>query len=263
MTDDLDEPTIIDPAVTENELTDEQGDASPITATALLKDAVVRLRRNPRVVTAMVLAGLIVTAVDRLRLGDPIPTTGFVGLRQGHISIAFEIMVQVISHASTPVSSVVSLRPRWLVWTVGLEVVQSGAVVLASVYGFAKLLDTPLTVSKMLRYLLVFAVLGIVSFHVEAGVVIGIPLVIIILYAVVHLVALPGLIVDGMSILAALRRSWGVTAGHGWSLFGVVLVVGFANHVLASIPFVGPLGSSLAATMHVGVVVAFLHRVRD
>ncbi len=37
----------------------------------------------------------------------------------------------------------------------------------------------------------------------------------------------------------------------------------YRRHLLASIPVVGPLGSSLAGILHAGVVAAFLQRTAD
>lgn len=232
-----------------------------VTAFALLSDAIGRLRTHPRVVRAMLFAGVVVAVVDFLRRGDPVPTAGYAGLQTGEVSINFGFVVNVVSRASTPLSALIDLRPVWLARTIWLELARGGAVFLATVYGFARLLDVKVTAANAGRYLLAFAFFGALSFDVDLGFVIGIVVLVLFFAVLVRLSMLPGLLIAGDSMLDALRRSWGLTKGHGWSLFGVVFVVGLANHALGSVPVVGPVGSSLAAAAHVAVVVAFLDRV--
>lgn len=239
----------------------EEPDEPGVTAGTLLSDAIGRLRESPDVVRAMLLAGVLVAVVDALRRGDPVPIVGYEGLQTGEVSIAWGFMVNVVSRASTPPSALVDLRPIWLVRTVWLDVIRWGAVVLASVYGFARLLEVRMTAATTGRYLLAFAFFGVTWVDFDLGLVFGGVIILLFLVVLVRLSAFPGLIVAGESITGGLRRSWRLTKGHGWSLFGVVLVVGLANHALGSAPVVGPLGSSLAGALHVAVVVAFLDRV--
>jgi hypothetical protein len=233
-----------------------------LTTGVLLSDGWGLLRRNPRVVFAFFLAGLVVAGVDALRRGDPVPTVGFVGLLDGKLSVTFGLVPRITPHAGTPPSSIVSLRPRWLVRTVGLELLRTGAVVGAGVYGFARLLGTGLRPAATFRYLAVFTGVAMVDFTADVGFLFGVLLLAVAFAVLVRLVAVPAFLVVGESIPGALGRSWHRTEGYGWTLFGVVLVVGFANHALSSIPTVGPVGSALAAAVQVGVVAGFLRRVR-
>jgi membrane-anchored glycerophosphoryl diester phosphodiesterase (GDPDase) len=112
------------------------------------------------------------------------------------------------------------------------------------------------------RYAAVFGAIALASAEVTAGLLLGLPLVVLFLALLVRLLAFPAYLVGGRSITGALRRSWASTAGHAWPLAGVVVLVGFANHALSSLPLVGPVGSALAAALQVGVVAAFVRRVR-
>lgn len=53
---------------------------TPLPTVVLLTGAVRRLQATPRAVIALLFAGLVVTGVDRLRLHDPIPIVGYVGV---------------------------------------------------------------------------------------------------------------------------------------------------------------------------------------
>jgi hypothetical protein len=205
-------------------------------------------------------AGVLVTTVDFVRRGDPVPTVEYASLRTGEVRIAYGVVVNVISQNPTPTTALVDLEPIWLARTVWLEFIRGGAVVLASVYGFATLLDVRVGASNTARYLLAFTGLTLLSVEIQMGL-LGVPFLLILLWILVKLSPFPGLVVAGEPIVAAVRRSWRLTRGHGWSLLGVVLTAGLTNHALASVPVVGSVGSSLAAALHVGVVSAFIDRV--
>ncbi|MCW8172045.1 hypothetical protein D8S78_02685 [Natrialba swarupiae] len=64
------------------------------------------------------------------------------------------------------------------------------------------------------------------------------------LYLFVRLFAVPGLVVDGRSLPAALEESFELTAGRGWSIFGLILLFGLGAWLLAAVPHVGAAASS-------------------
>ncbi|WP_123537298.1 hypothetical protein [Halosimplex salinum] len=240
-----------------------RGDESRLTAIRLLRDGVTDLRRTPSVLLAMVLAGLAVAVVDWVRLVDPAPVTEFVGLTGGRVTIHYGVMVTVVSGTSTPLSALAGLRPAWLAWVVGLELLRNGALVLAGVYGFATLLDVDATASATLRYAGVFGVFAALRAFFptySVGLVAGVLFIALFLFVVVRLVALPALLVTGASVSAAVGRSWRLAAGHGWSLLGVVAVVGLASFGAASVPVAGPVLASIVTALQVAVVAAFVRR---
>lgn len=235
----------------------------PLSTAALLSGASRRIRATPSTIFALLVAGLIVAAVDRVVLRGPIPTVGYRGIQDGQVSVAFGIVVNVLSGATVPPSALVGLKPAWFAWVVGLEGVGFVAVTAASAYAIARLLNVPLTSGGVLRYAAVGAAFqsGIAQVNFEgASIIVGLPLVLVAFVVLVRLFALPGLLVMGDSVSGAFRRSWILTKGYGWSLVGVIVPVGLLNHLLASAPVVGPVGSALAGVLHAGTVAVFLRR---
>lgn len=237
-------------------------ESEQVTTSGILTAARRLLLSNPRVLAAFVLAGAVVTAVDALRRGDPVPSVGFVGLLDGNVSVEFGVLTRIPPHERTPLSALPSLYPRWLAWTLGLELLRAGAVIGAGVYGFARTLEVSPGPDAVGRYVAAFAILSLLSVQAEVGLVLGIPLLVLFFAVLVRVIAFPVYLVDGRSTLDALRQSWHRTRGHGWPLFGIVLLLGFAHHAAASIPAVGPLAAGVTAAAHVGTVAGFVRIVR-
>lgn len=237
-----------------------------LSTTGLLAGARDRLVRQPRAVLALVLAGAVVAGIDWVQLQDPVPTTGYEGVQQGRMATTFFVLVTVVSRASVPASAYVDLKPQWLATTGGLALLEIAVVTLASGYALAALLEVDLTPAALGRYGLAIAALrvGVPRADFEGGAaVLAIPLLIGVFLVMVRLVPFPGLVIRGDSIRVALGRSWNVARGHGWPLFGVVLLLGVANHLLVSVPVVGPVGSGVVAAVHAGVVATATARLVD
>lgn len=245
----------------------DRSDAPPetdgsLSVATLLAEAYRRVRANPSVVAALLVAGIVVAGVDWLCLHDAVPTIGFSGIQEGNLAVSFGIVVTVLSRATTPLSALVGLKLGWLAWVVGLWLLEFVAVAGAGAYALARLLDTRLTIAAILRYAGVLALLRVSpEIHFEGALILlAVVLLPLVFFLFVRLFALPGLLVAGHPVGAALRRSWHRGRGYGWSLFGVVLVVGLLNHLLTSVPMVGSLGSALVGVLHAGAVAAFLHQ---
>jgi len=244
----------------ETDVVDDDAAPEAVTTGGLFAAAYHRLRHNPRVVGAFLVVGVLAAVVDVVRRGDPVPTASFTGIQQGTVSLRFGLLVDVVFRHSTPITALVELRPRWLVSTVGLELLRGGALVVASVYGYARLLDETPTVGAVARYAVVSFVFALAAVSADVGLLLGLPLGILAVYLLVRFAPVSGLLATGASIPGAFRAGWRITSGHGWTLFGVVLVVGLPNHLLGSVPLVGPVGSSLTAAVHVAVIAVFLDR---
>lgn len=236
-----------------------------VSTTGLLADAWWYIQERPLVVAVLIAAGLVVSGVDWVAIHDPIPSEGFQGVQDGHLSIAFGIVITVLSREAVPLSALVGLKLPWLGWALGLKALKILAVVGAGAYALARFLHVPLKTAAVLRYA---AVVGVFHFgygrlNFEGGaIIIAIPLLVVFFALTVRLFAVPGLLLTGMSIRSAVVGSWRLAYGRGWALVGVVIVVGAVNHALASIPLVGPIGSALVGVGHAGAVSAFLHRTR-
>ncbi|ELZ25664.1 hypothetical protein C475_09404 [Halosimplex carlsbadense 2-9-1] len=243
----------------------ERDDGSPLTGTGLVREGVASLRRQPTVLVAMVLAGLAVAVVDWVRLVDPVPVAAFQGLTTGRLAVHYGVVVSVPAGVTTPLSALAGLKPGWLVWVGALELLRTAAFAAAGVYAFATLLDVEPTRAATARYGFVFAadaLLRTVAPAADVPLFVGIPFVALYVYVVVHLVALPALLVDGESTRDALGRSWQLSTGHGWALAAVVVVLGLATFLSASAPVGGPVLAGAIAAVQVGTVAAFVRRVR-
>jgi hypothetical protein len=241
---------------------DDTTESSSFSTTTLFIGAFRRIRAHPRIILALLIAGSVVTGVDWLRLHDPIPSIGYRGIQEGRISVLFGVVVTVFSRATVPLSALVGLKPQWFGWAIGLELLGFVAVAGAGVYALSRLLQVPLTTAATLRYagVVVFLQVGPGNIQFQGGgMLLAVPLLIFFLFLFVRLFALPGLLVAGYSIISALRQSWRRTKGHGRSLFAVIILLGILNHLLLSVPVVGPLGSAAVAVLHTGTVAAFLH----
>jgi hypothetical protein len=235
---------------------DEPDGVVPDTTSAILGRARTRLVAHPRAFLALVFAGAAVAGIDWVQFHDAVPTTAYEGIQQGRVAATFRVIVAPESRATVPAGAFLHLRPAWLARTVGLVLGKYAAVVLASGYALARLLDVALDATALARYGAVVALLwvGVGRFTFEGGaVLLGLPLLIAFFYVAVRLVPLPARLLRGESLRTALGRSWGQTDGHGWALFGVVLVVGVATHLTTSVPVVGPVGSGAVAALHAAV----------
>ncbi|WP_436912114.1 hypothetical protein [Halosimplex marinum] len=243
----------------------DRDDRAPLTGTGLIREGAVRLRRHPSVLLAMLLAGLAVAVVDWVRLVDPVPVAAFEGITAGRVTVHYGIMVSVPADVTTPPAALAGLKPGWLVWVAALELFRAAALAAAGVYAFVTLLDADPDRAAVARYGLAFGAFALLRAFAPAGEVpllVGLPFVALYFYVVAHLVALPALLVEGVSIPGAVGRSWRLATGHGWALAGVVLVLGLATYLAASAPVGGPVLASAVAAVQVGTVAAFVRRAR-
>ncbi len=229
----------------------------------LLSAGLGRLRARPQVAAWFLLAGSAVTGVDLLRADSPVPAVSGAEDSGLNVRLEFWILVTILRGTGLSPGALVDLQFPWLAVTVGLEVFSLAAIVAASYGGLCALLGEEPSLVAGVRYGAVLVALSTLVPEVTlggAGAVLGIILLVVVLSVVVRLVPLPGRLAYGESVRTALGRSWTQSGGHGWSLFGVVLGLGLANSLLASLPLVGPLGSSAVAAVHAAVVAVFLER---
>lgn len=266
-----DEPTTEDRAINER-----------LTTGVLVSGAVRRLRAAPRVLVALLMAGLVVTGIDWLRLHDPIPSVGYVGILDGRFSLLFGLPITVFPRETAPLSTFVDLQPQWLAWALGLELLGFVVVVGVGAYALARLLRIQLTRAAVVRYAGLVALfqlgagvhirgigpttlLSIESIpfevHMEGpGLLLSLLVFVSWMFVLVRLFALPGYLIAGEAVEPAIRQSWQYAIGHGWSLFGVIVLLGLLNHLLTSVPVAGPLGTALVGGLHAGTVATFLDR---
>lgn len=238
------------------------GGPSPLAPTTLLRGGVDRLRSNPRAALAILVAGVLVAAVDRLRATDPVPAVEYAGVRSGSLELLVNPLVAPVTLRTSDPSALPGLEPGWLAWTLGLELAELVAVVAAVTYAVGATLDRSPSAGATLRYggLLAVVNVGAVGLDVQVRPLVAVPLLAVVALLVVRLFAVPGLVVAGDPVVAALRRSWRLTAGAGGSLLVVVLALGVGYTLAASVPVAGPVASGAVAAVHAGVLAAFLAR---
>ncbi len=165
-----------------------------LSAIPIMIGAYRRLRTIPRVLAVLVLAGLVMTGIGWLRLYDPIPTGGYVGIQGGRFSVLFNPPVMMYTHTNTLFSSLVGLKPQWFAWAIGLELLEVIVVAWSSAYVLARLLQKPLTTAAAVRYTGLVAVFHFgLGIHIEgAGLLVAIPAFLIWMFVLVRLFASQG-----------------------------------------------------------------------
>jgi hypothetical protein len=227
----------------------------------LLRRSVRKLRSDPKLFAVLVATGGVVAVVDVLRDLDPVPEAGYAGIQAGNVELLTGPLVAVTSRAWVAPPTLRGLEPAWLAWTVGLEALELLAVVAAVTYVLGRALRREPTVGATLRYGTLLLVLGYGVRPLGLSITVGFPFAILalILFAgvLVRLFAVPGLVVAGEGVWRSIRKSWHLCAGYGWDIFGVLLVLGITNHLVASVPVLGPVGSGAVAAVHACAVGAF------
>lgn len=230
------------------------------------------LRRRPALAAPFLLVGLLAAAGDLWRLADSVATVPQTTTQRGFLHVVLQPTPAPISAVGTRLPTVVGLRTEPLLGVLaadGLPVVAAAAatvVVLARSPGTAtgdrslgRLLavGVPALVAYQLATLAAFQVVarvwppGLLSFLAT----------VVVLYVLVRLWLVPATVVT-VGPRAALGRSLALTRGHGWTLFGLVLLVGVGANLLVSVPVLLPLdvplpvGTALATT-----VVSAVHAV--
>ncbi|MDG5758653.1 hypothetical protein QA600_04795 [Natronococcus sp. A-GB1] len=234
----------------------------------VLSSAASRLRRNPTLLVPFALAGVVLAGIDALRRRDPIPALEHAGLDEATIHLEFVGYPTATSGTALPLEALVGLELPYLAWGLGLYVISLLAVSVAGVLTLTALLDGEAHLESLSSYLglvvlfdLAHRLVGSIGFLQEMGLFGLVPLAVL-LWVLVRLFAAPGLAAAGASPWTALRESGRWTGGDGWSVLGLLFVLGIVAWLLASVPVGGPvLTGALVAPVHaVAVASLFEHR---
>ena len=256
----------------------------------LLRASIGRIVADPRLAVPFLVAGVVLSAVDWLRVHDPVPTTTPELVGDVTVSVAYRFYPTGLRTTGTRPAALVDLEVGYLARTLGLELAALLAVVVAgwltlsratdaresagrsassgrsssAQSGFARS-DTRSLDSGRLGSYLGFVVVG----HLLVGLFglldgLGwLTLVGFVAYAVVavRLFAAPALVVGGSGVRAAMRRSHRHAVGEGATVFGLVVLFGIGAWLLGSVPVVGAAASTaLVAPVHAVATVVFAER---
>ena len=229
-----------------------------LTVLAVLRATVDRLRSEPRLAAPFVLAGIVMAAVDVARRRDPIPTSraasdGF------SVEIAFYLYPTGVADTARPLGAMVDLLPGYLLWAVGLELTVVLAVGVAGWIVISRGIGQSLAWRATARYIgLLVVPLWLVRLaggaeieFTNGGLIFGIPLLVVWALVLVRLFLLPVCLVDGRGLIEAIRESVRLSRGVGWTVFGLIVVIGLGTSLLGSVPTVGGLlSTALFAPLH-------------
>lgn len=231
--------------------------------------ALVRIRRDPRLIVPFLLAGVFLTLVDYLRLEDPIPTVERAVPWSNGISIDLEYagFPTGVPQTTTHLESLVGLHPEYLAWGLALYVLPLLAVAAAGAVTMARAMDRPVRLEAVVAVFafvlaadLTVRLLGSIDVLQGMGLW-GVLLLVGYLYVSVRLFAVPGLLVAGRWIPDAFRESVRRTQGRGWTIVGVLFVVGLSGWFLASFAAGTFVTTALVAPVHAVAIVSLLEDV--
>jgi hypothetical protein len=252
--------------------------------TSLLVDSVRLLRGRPTLALPFLVAGLVAAVGDALRLLDPVPATPQTAVQRGLGHVVLHAAPSVTSAVGTRVAALLGLRAGPLVSVVLTEGVPLAVTAVAAVVVIVRVTpgQTARTGRPIPRRALLARAARLVGYELAvlaaffvvatvAGSLGPLTLVVIVglLFATVRLFVVPAAIARGSGIGAAVSTSVSSTRGHGWTLFGLVVVLGVAANLLVSLPVLLdsvvsvtgesslPVGTALATTC-VGTVHALL-----
>lgn len=224
-----------------------------------LSPAVARLRREPALLVPFIVAGLVLTLLDRLRRWDPIPT--LVPGSDASIGVDYVGYPTGTPETVRSLAALVDLKPPYLVWAVGLESLALAAVAIAGTVTIARTLAVGDGWGwrgwgrRSLAYLGLVALFEAIGRAVGAvgdvGIVLGVVLAVPLFAAFVRFFLAPAFVVTGAGATTALVRSARATRGIGWRLLAIVVCFGLATWLLGLVPLVGTvLSTAIVGPVH-------------
>lgn len=247
--------------------TNPAGDSRDLRAGEILSRVTAQLRRDPWLFAPFFIAGVVLSLIDWLRRVDPLPMLESAPTVTDGLDITLEYMGYPTGVTGTEraFESLIGLEAPYLLWGIGLEVLALLAISIAGGLTIGRAMDESVSWAALARlsgYViglhLSFRVIGSFEAVQSMGLIGLIPLVGV-LYLFVRLFAIPGYIVAGWSIGAAIRESLHHTFGRGWTVFGLILVVGLGAWLLAFVPSVTTLlTSTVIAPIHAVAIAVFL-----
>jgi hypothetical protein len=234
------------------------------TVRELLAATGVLFRRRPALAVPFLLVGLLAAAGDVWRLADGVSTVPQTTAQRGFLHVVLQPTPSPVSAVGTRLPAVVGLRTEPLLGVLAADGLPVLAAAVATVLVVARTPGTP-TGERSLGRLLAVGVPAVVAYQLATLVgfqilargwppgLLAYLAIVVLLYVFVRLWLVPATIVTA-GPRAAVGRSLALTRGHGWTLFGLLLLVGVGANLLVSVPVLLP--SSLGVPLPVGTALA-------
>lgn len=231
-------------------------ESSGLTVWTVLRAVATDIRRHPRWVVPFTIAGVIVAIADWIRRLDPIPMVVPDSFRET-LSVQYSLVPTGTQRTIRAADALVNLRLPYFVGAIALELTVVVAVVVAGYYTLRWALAPDTGRTGFVRYGVLVTVVEFLpqwlgtAHYTFANLLVGLVAIVLFMVLAVRLFLVPGFIVAGHSFRNALglsrRRSYGI----GWTLAGLVVILGLSSWGLARIPVAGGLLSmAIVAPVH-------------
>lgn len=221
-----------------------QETASTLSVWTVLQAVASDIRRQPRWLVPFTVAGLIVGLADWVRESDPIPMLVPEAFQET-VSVQYSLVPTGTQRTIRVADALVDLRLPYLVGAVGLELVVLVAVAGAGYLTLRRAMGTSDSRAAVVRYGVLVAVveflpqwLGTAHFSFT-NLLFGLLAIVLFMILAVRLFLVPGFVVMGCSFRSAVSQSRRQSRGVGWTLAGLVVVLGISSWGLAQIPLAG------------------------
>lgn len=232
------------------------GSAIDLSVWTLLQRVGIYIRDQPRSVVPFTIAGLMVAVADWIRSTDPIPMAVPDSFRKT-VSVQYSLVPMGTQRTVRSVDALINLRGPYLLGAVALELFVLLAVAVAGYLTLQLILDTSGSRRVAARYGLLVVAVGFVprwlgTAQLTLGnLLVGLVALVLLSAIAVRLFLLPGLVVGGESVGAALRQSRRRSRGNGWTLFGLIVIIGISSWGLARVPLAGGfLSTAIVGPVH-------------
>ncbi|MCU4802598.1 hypothetical protein OB920_19725 [Halobacteria archaeon HArc-gm2] len=224
-----------------------------------------RVRRDPPLLIPFAVTGLILALADVLRTRDPIPIEPTAALDQT-VTVQFSLYPSGTARTARGVGALVDLETPYLLRGVGIELAVPLAVGVAGWLTITRVLDGQRRLDALARYLCLPVVLSVAprllgSPTVDVGLSVGLVVLLAVSFVSVRLFLVPAFLATGLGFGAAIRNSASRSRGQGWTLFGLILVLGIGSWALATVPIAGAfLSTAIVAPVHAVAMAVVLDR---
>ncbi|SFR96595.1 hypothetical protein SAMN05216559_1654 [Halomicrobium zhouii] len=224
-----------------------------------------RVRRDPPLLIPFAVTGVLLALADGIRTRDPIPTEPTAALDQT-VSVQFSLYPSGTARTARGVGALVDLETPYLLWGVGIELAVPLAVGVAGWLTITRVLDGQRRPDALARYLCLLVALSLVprllgSPTADVGLSVGLVALLAVSFVSVRLFLVPAFLATGQGFGAAIRNSASRSRGQGWTLLGLVLVLGIGSWGLATVPIAGAfLSTAIVAPGHAVAMAVVLDR---